>query len=133
MKSTDYDSGRPIAASSATGANERICQLPIITECVILSEMIVSFNNVQTKAVFQGSFPRKLGKELCRIAYRKLVMLHAAVNVSDLRVPPGNRLESLRGKRTGQYSIRINNQWRICFRWVDGNAADVEIVDYHKG
>jgi proteic killer suppression protein len=66
-----------------------------------------------------------------KAALRKLRMLDAATSVDDLRVPPGNRLERLRGDRAGQYSIRVNRQWRICFRWDDGDAHDVEIVDYH--
>jgi proteic killer suppression protein len=68
---------------------------------------------------------------LARVAYRKLVMLDSAANLSDLRVPPGNRLEALKGDRLGQYSIRINDQWRVCFAWHEGNAHEVEIVDYH--
>ncbi len=66
-----------------------------------------------------------------RVARRKLMYLHAARRLTDLRSPPGNRLETLKGDRQGQYSIRINSQWRICFRWQDGHAFDVEIVDYH--
>ncbi len=66
-----------------------------------------------------------------RIARRKLLLLHRAKSLDDLRVPPGNRLEALRGNRKGEYSIRINDQWRICFVWVQGHARDVEIVDYH--
>ncbi len=66
-----------------------------------------------------------------RIARRKLLLLHRAKSLEDLRVPPGNRLEALRGNRKGQYSIRINDQWRICFVWAQGDARDVEIVDYH--
>lgn len=65
------------------------------------------------------------------MAYKKLILLHAATDINDLRIPPGNRLEILQGNRKGQHSIRINDQWRICFRWVDGNAFEVEIVDYH--
>lgn len=68
-----------------------------------------------------------------RQALRKLLILDAAERIEDLRVPPGNRLERLKGKRNGQYSIRINDQWRICFRWSNGQASDVEIVDYHRG
>jgi proteic killer suppression protein len=64
---------------------------------------------------------------------RKLLLIEAAENVEDLRLPPGNKLESLKGNRKEQYSIRINDQWRICFKWSSGNATDVEIVDYHKG
>lgn len=62
---------------------------------------------------------------------RKLLVLDGAISLEDLRIPPGNRLEKLRGDRSGQYSVRVNDQWRVCFRWVDGNAEDVEIVDYH--
>jgi len=72
-----------------------------------------------------------LRQELQRAAYRKLLMLDSAVELGDLRVPPGNRLEALKGDRKGQHSIRINNQWRVCFVWEDGNAYNVEIVDYH--
>jgi len=72
-----------------------------------------------------------LRRELQRAAYRKLIMLDSAVELGDLRAPPGNRLEALKGDRKGQYSIRINSQWRICFVWEDGNARNVEIVDYH--
>jgi proteic killer suppression protein len=74
---------------------------------------------------------RALHPDVQRLAQRKLVILNAAESVQDLRVPPGNRLERLSGDRTGQYSIRVNDQWRICFRWRDGDALDVEIVDYH--
>lgn len=74
---------------------------------------------------------RSLPPNLHRIAYRKLLMLDAAVLLQDLKIPPGNRLERLSGKRSGQHSIRINDQWRICFRWQDGNVYEVEIVDYH--
>jgi proteic killer suppression protein len=72
-------------------------------------------------------------KDVQRQALRKLLILDAAERVEDLRVPPGNRLERLKGNRGGQYSIRINDQWRICFRWSNGQASDVEIVDYHRG
>ncbi|MNY70630.1 Toxin HigB-1 [compost metagenome] len=74
---------------------------------------------------------RKLPQDMQRVALRKLRQLMAAATLDDLRIPPGNRLEALAGDRAGQHSIRINDQWRICFRWVDGNAHDVEIVDYH--
>ncbi len=75
----------------------------------------------------------KWSKDVQRQALRKLLLIDAAETVEDLRVPPGNRLERLKGARSGQYSIRINDQWRICFKWSRGNAIDVEIVDYHKG
>ena len=72
-----------------------------------------------------------LGSEVQKVALRKLRMLDAATSLDDLRLPPGNRLEKLRGNRAGQYSIRINTQWRICFRWRSGHTYDVEVVDYH--
>lgn len=93
--------------------------------------MILSFKNSITKLVFEGMRPKQFGSILCNIAYRKLIVLHAATDVNDLRLPPGNRLELLKGDRKGRHSIRINDQWRICFRWEEGNASDVEIVDYH--
>jgi len=74
---------------------------------------------------------RRFSREIQRVALRKLVMLHAAESLQDLRAPPGNRLERLSGDREGQYSIRINDQWRVCFRWAEGDAYDVEITDYH--
>lgn len=92
--------------------------------------MIASFANSDTKALFTGEIPAKF-RQIARIALRKLDMLDAAATLVDLGVPPGNRLEALRGKRKGQYSIRINDQWRICFVWRDCQAESVEIVDYH--
>jgi proteic killer suppression protein len=74
---------------------------------------------------------KELDPRIQRVALRKLVMIHAAEVLADLRIPPGNRLEQLIGDRTGQYSIRINQQWRVCFVWTGTDAADVEIVDYH--
>ena len=93
--------------------------------------MIRSFANRITERLFQRERVRGLPPSLLRVALRKLVQLDAATALDDLRVPPGNRLEKLRGDRAGQHSIRINDQWRICFRWRDGDAFDVEIVDYH--
>ncbi|MCW6038193.1 type II toxin-antitoxin system RelE/ParE family toxin [Spirulina subsalsa FACHB-351] len=94
--------------------------------------MIVNFKSDQTKLIFEGFISRHYPSDIQRIALRKLLLLDAATSVHDLRVPPGNRLEKLTGDRKGQYSIRINNQWRICFIWTDQNNADqVEIVDYH--
>lgn len=81
--------------------------------------------------VWQGTVSRRLPVEVQKVARRKLRMLNSAAVLDDLRVPPGNRLEALHGSRKGQYSIRINDQWRVCFRWKDGDAFDVEIVDYH--
>jgi proteic killer suppression protein len=93
--------------------------------------MILGFRCKETQKLAAGHFSRKLPREIQRIAARKLKMLGDAAELKDLRVPPANRLEALRGKRRGQYSIRINDQWRICFRWQKGHAVDVEIVDYH--
>ena len=93
--------------------------------------MIRSFRDKDTQSVFLRERSRRLPIEVQRIAQRKLAILHAAESVQDLRVPPGNRLERLTGDREGQHSIRINDQWRICFRWSDGDAFDVEIADYH--
>ena len=93
--------------------------------------MIVDFKNKETAALFSREPSRRLSEAIQRIALRKLLMLDAATSLIDLTVPPGNQLEKLRGDRTGQHSIRINQQWRICFRWKDGNAYAVEIVDYH--
>ena len=93
--------------------------------------MIQSFRDRDTERVFLRERVRRFSLPLQRAAQRKLAMLDAAEALADLRVPPGNRLESLSGDRAGQYSIRINVQWRICFRRQDGDAHDVEIVDYH--
>ena len=93
--------------------------------------MIRSFRDKDTEKVFQRSRTRKFSLELQRIAQRKLDVIDAADELGDLRAPPGNRLEKLAGERKSQYSSRINNQWRICFKWQNGDAYDVEIVDYH--
>ncbi|ABB33188.1 plasmid maintenance system killer [Geobacter metallireducens RCH3] len=92
--------------------------------------MIKSFRCKDTQALFEGKCPRRF-KAFSTVAERKLQMLDDAHSPEDLRSPPGNRLEVLRGDRKGQWSIRINDQWRLCFRFEDGNAFDVEIVDYH--
>jgi toxin HigB-1 len=92
--------------------------------------MIRSFHDAQTEALFNDRSVLRF-RSIERPARRKLLFLSQAVRLDDLRVPPGNRLEALKGERKGQYSIRINDQWRICFRWTDGDAFDVEIVDYH--
>ena len=93
--------------------------------------MIRSFANRDTENLFKGMSFRKLPADIQRVALRKLLQLHAAVELAFLRFLPGNRLESLKRGRIGQHSIRINDQWRICFVWRDGDAYDVEIVDYH--
>ena len=93
--------------------------------------MIQSFKSKETEKIFNGRFSAKLPQSMQRLAARKLIMLDAAGELKELRVPPGNRLEALSGDRAGQHSIRINDQWRICFVWREGNAHEVEIVDYH--
>jgi toxin HigB-1 len=93
--------------------------------------VIRSFKSRAAEEIWRGFRVRELPSDIQRTARRKLRMLNNAQNVSDLRVPPGNHLEALKGDRASQYSIRINDQWRICFVWRDGDAHDVEIVDYH--
>ena len=93
--------------------------------------MIRSFTGRVTERIWHGERSRRLSLAIQRTARRKLRMLNNAQTLNDLRIPPGNRLESLHGKRSGQRSIRINDQWRICFVWREGDAYDVEIVDYH--
>jgi proteic killer suppression protein len=93
--------------------------------------MIVSFKDEETEKIWNREYSKKIPAEIQKTARRKLIHIHSAVNLIDLRVPPGNRLHALDGARKGYHSIRINNQWRICFRWQGGNAYDVEIVDYH--
>ncbi|NLZ04834.1 MAG: type II toxin-antitoxin system RelE/ParE family toxin [Phycisphaerae bacterium] len=92
--------------------------------------MIKSFRCTKTQALFEGRHPRRF-QAIATVAERRLQMLDSAHAIQDLRVPPGNRLEALLGNRKGQWSIRINDQWRLCFRFDNGNAFDVEIVDYH--
>ena len=93
--------------------------------------MIRSFRDREAARLFERQPARRLPPDIQRVALRKLRQLDAAVDLADLRVPPGNRLERLVGNRAGQFSIRINDQWRICFRWKAGDAYDVAIADYH--
>jgi toxin HigB-1 len=93
--------------------------------------MIRSFADRETQRVWEGRVSRKLPTEMQATARRKLRMLNNAEAIQDLKAPPGNRLEALKGSRKGQHSIRINNQWRLCFQWKDNHAYSVEIVDYH--
>ena len=93
--------------------------------------MIKSFAEPDTERLFRRERVRRYPAELLRAMLRKLALVDAAEQLDDLRVPPGNRLEKLHGDRAGQHSIRVNDQWRVCFRWKDGDAFDVEIVDYH--
>jgi len=93
--------------------------------------VIVSFAGAETERIFRGERSRRLPLDIQNTARRKLEYLHRARQLADLRMPPGNRLEALKDARTGQHRIRVNDQWRLCFEWRDGNAAQVEIVDYH--
>lgn len=93
--------------------------------------MITDFHDEGTLKVWIGEFSRRLPIQIQDVARRKLRMLHNAQRIEDLRIPPNNRLEALKGKRAGQWSIRINDQWRVCFVWNDGSASRVEICDYH--
>ncbi|MDH3691878.1 MAG: type II toxin-antitoxin system RelE/ParE family toxin [Gammaproteobacteria bacterium] len=93
--------------------------------------MIKSFRCRETEAIWQGTVSRRLPRGIQQTARRKLRMLNNARALNDLRIPPANRLEALKGKRRGQHSIRINDQWRLCFEWRAGDAYNVEIVDYH--
>jgi proteic killer suppression protein len=93
--------------------------------------VIKSFGCKRTALVFTGQAPKGFHSDILTVARRKLRMLDTAIRLDDLRVPPSNRLEALKGDRTGQHSIRINDQWRLCFIWQDGAAHEVEIVDYH--
>ena len=93
--------------------------------------MIKSFRDRDTERVFNRQRVKRLSLSVQKVAQRKLDLIEAAEVIDDLRIPPGNRLEKLSGDRKGQYSIRVNNQWRICFQWQSGQAVDVEIVDYH--
>jgi len=93
--------------------------------------MIKTFGCKETEKIFKGAFSQKLPEDIQRVALRKLTQIHGAASLEFLRIPPANHLEKLSGDREGQWSIRINDQWRICFDWRDGHAFDVEIVDYH--
>ena len=93
--------------------------------------MILSFRSGETESIWRGQECRRIPFDVQKLARRKLRMLNNAQNVEDLRVPPGNRLEALKGDRKGQYSIRVNDRWRICFVWSAAGAAQVELVDYH--
>ena len=96
-----------------------------------MARMIRGFRDTETERLFRRERGSKLSRPLQRAALRKLLLLDAAESLDDLRVPPGNRLEKLAGDREGQYSIRVNDQYRVCFRWEGSEAHDVEVVDYH--
>lgn len=93
--------------------------------------MIQTFKDKESELIYQGYAPKRLPHDIARRALHKLIAINEAESISDLRIPPSNRLEHLKGNRKGQFSIRVNDQFRICFSWKDGNAYDVEIVDYH--
>lgn len=93
--------------------------------------MTRSFGDKNTECIWREQYVKAFDKVLQRKALRKLELLHAATDVEDLRIPPGNRLEQLKGDRKGQHSIRVNDRWRICFAWENGGAEDVQLIDYH--
>jgi toxin HigB-1 len=93
--------------------------------------MIVSFRSKEAEYIWNGVFSKKIPPQIQDIIRRKLRMINNSHTINDLRIPPSNRLEQLKGDRKGQYSIRINDQWRICFEWIDGNVHNIDIVDYH--
>ena len=95
--------------------------------------MIRSFGSKDTERIWHEQYVKRIDRTVQRATLRKLELIHAAKDVEDLRVPPGNRLERLVGDRRGQHSIRVNAQWRLCFVWRDGGAEGVELVDYHRG
>ncbi|MBN1525373.1 MAG: type II toxin-antitoxin system RelE/ParE family toxin [Spirochaetales bacterium] len=94
--------------------------------------MLQSFQDKETEKVWNQEYSKKLPRDIQRVGLRKLFMLNRAIDLDDLKIPPSNCLEKLKGNRKGQFSIRINQQWRICFNWKDGEAYKVEIVDYHQ-
>ncbi len=98
---------------------------------VYFAGMIQSFACVETERISNGDYSRRLPTQIQAVARRKLRILHAVVKLDELRIPPANRLEALKGNRKGQHSIRINEQWRICFNWTSSGPGGVEIVDYH--
>jgi toxin HigB-1 len=93
--------------------------------------VIKNFKDDETQKIYQRQRSRKLPADIQQVALRKLRMINNSISINDLRVPPANRLEKLSGNRTGQWSIRVNDQWRVCFRWEGSDALDVEITDYH--
>lgn len=116
-----------------SGADRPPLPIPLtrLTPCVILPRMIAGFADRETEALFRRERVKRIDPRIQPVALRKLLMLDAATTLDDLRVPPGNRLEALKGGRAGFHSIRINDQWRVVFAWRDNGAHEVEIVDYH--
>ena len=105
--------------------------MTLLTHRVIIDWMLRSFCDQRTESIFRRERVKGLSRDVQRAALRKLLVLDAAESLADARVPPGNRLEKLKGNRKGQYSIRVNDQWRVCFVWAGGDAYEVEITDYH--
>lgn len=108
-----------------------LCTLDMYTYCVYNCVMIKSFADKETEKVYNQIFSKKIPEGIQKVALRKLIMINNAARLEDLRVPPNNRLEALTGDRKGQYSIRVNDQFRICFKFLNNDCYDVEIVDYH--
>ena len=123
---------RDLVETLASNAYHWKQRLTLITSSVIIFVMIKTFADKETEKLFRRTFSKKLPQNIQFAARMKLEILDAAEVLQDLRVPPGNRLERLSGDREGQYSIRINDQWRICFEWINNKARNVEIVDYHS-
>jgi proteic killer suppression protein len=121
----------PSSKAPRVGAESVRPHLTYSRYALILRGVITSFADRRTKELFGRDRVKGLSVEVQRSALRKLLILDAAARIEDLRVPPGNRLESLRGSLRGFHSIRVNDQWRIVFRWSEGNASDVRIIDYH--
>jgi toxin HigB-1 len=119
---------RPAVAGAG---GRRATWVALITRRVIIESVLRSFRDKETEAIWHRQRSRRLDGPAQRVAWRKLAMLDAAETLADLRIPPGNRLEKLTGNRAGQHSIRINQQWRICFTWSDAGPEHVEIVDCH--
>jgi len=111
--------------------HERLLTLDVINAIRYSVSVIRSFADPETERIFNRTRSRKLPQGIQRVALRKLLLVDAADRIEDLRFPPGNRLEKLHGNREGQHSIRINDQWRVCFLWKDSDAFEVEIADYH--
>ncbi len=105
--------------------------MSFITVLVMLADMLLSFRDKDAERIWQRKRSRRLDEPTQRAALRKLLILDAADQLADLRIPPGNRLEKLKGNRANTFSIRINDQWRVCFRWTSAGPQDIEIVDYH--
>jgi len=125
------DAGRPGYREIYAESKNRAIPLDSITASRYYPFMIKSFKSKETEKVFHRDFSRKFPHNIQKTAYRRLAFLHSAKELKDLLIPPSNRLEKLSGNRKGWHSIRINDQWRICFQWQDGDAYEVEIIDYH--